>query len=78
MQTYLVVCAVLEWFDAHGPDLIQKNSIAPHITGSGVLAIVESLWSRPLHWDLPTMRNIVVLILEIPRQTKVCNLHVQC
>ena len=36
--------------------------------------IFEGLWSRPLHWNLATMRNIVILILEIPRQTKVCNL----
>ena len=74
-QTYLTVCTVAKWFDAHGPDLIQQNSTAPHITGSGILAIVESFWSCPLHWDLATMRNIVVLILEIPRQTKVCNLQ---
>jgi len=54
----------MEWFGAHGPYLIQKDPIAPHITGRLVLVIADSLRSSPLHRDLSTMRNIVAIILE--------------
>jgi len=55
----------MEWLGAHGPNLIEQDPIAPHITTDGVLAIVEGLGSSPLHRDLSTMRNIEVFLLEI-------------
>ena len=71
---YLIICAVMEWLCAHGPNLIQQDPIAPHIASNWVLAVVEGLRGSPLHRDLSTMRNIEVFLLEFSWKTKVCNL----
>ena len=43
LLSHFVVCEVLKWFVSHVPYLVHENSIAPHITSSGVLLVVESL-----------------------------------
>ena len=45
----------LKWFVSKAPDLIEQTAIAPDITGSGVLLVVNGLWSCPLHWYLAAM-----------------------
>ena len=60
--------------NAESPYLIHDHSKAPHITGSGVLPVAESLRGCPLHWNLPSTRDIVLSVLESPRHTKVSNL----
>ena len=52
---------------------IHENSKAPHVTGSRVLLVVESLWSCPFHRDFPSTRDIVVSVLESSRHAKVSN-----
>jgi len=42
-KTNLVVSVSLKWFVSQTPYLIHQNTIAPHITGSGVLPIQQSL-----------------------------------
>ena len=49
---------------AKSPCLIHDHSKAPHITGSGVLPVAESLRGCPLHWNLPSTRDIVLGVLE--------------
>ena len=34
------------------------------------------LWSSPLDWDLTSVHNVVVAVLEIPRHAKVTDLQV--
>ena len=51
---------------AKTPYLIEKASIAPHITGSGVFLVEESFRCSPPHWDLASLRDIVVLISQVP------------
>ena len=60
------------------PYLIQQTPIAPGVTGSRVLFIVQCFRCSPLDWDLASMSNIVVLISQITRHTKVRHLHVPC
>ena len=45
-RSYLVVLHVFKWFTPKAPDLIQKCTKAPHITGSGELAKMQSLHTR--------------------------------
>ena len=54
-STYLGIGKIMKWFAPQRPYLIDKATIAPDITSSGVLAIVKGLWSRPLNRNLPTM-----------------------
>ena len=53
-KLYLTVCELDVWLDTKCPYLIEDNSKAPHVTGSGVLLVVESLWSCPFHRDFPS------------------------
>ena len=73
---YLVVGEVVKWFHAKCPYFVHDHSKAPHVTGSGVLLVVESLWSCPFHRDFSSTRDIVVSVLQSSRHTKVCNLNV--
>ena len=52
--------------NAESPYLIHDHSKAPHVTGSGVLPVTESLRGCPLHWNFSSMRDIVVSFLENP------------
>ena len=72
---HLSICDFFEWLVTKRPYLVEDTSVTPDVTGCGVLAVVQSLRSRPLHWNLPSMRNVEALLLKIPRQSKVCNLN---
>ena len=48
-----------------GPYLIENTAIAPDITGSGVLVVLEGLGCCPLHWNLTSMRYVEILLVEI-------------
>jgi len=41
--TYFRVLFIFKWFMSQTPYLIQDDSIAPHITGCGILLVVNSL-----------------------------------
>ena len=62
-QFYLRICEVMKWLVAERPYLIEQTAVAPHITGSGVLAIVKGLWSRPFDRNLSTVRYVIVFVL---------------
>jgi len=42
-DTHLLIGIALKWFVSQTPYLVHQNTIAPHITGSGVLPIQQSL-----------------------------------
>ena len=65
-STHFTVLKKLHRLMAKAPYLIEKASIAPHIIGSGVFLVEESFRCSPLHWDLASMRDIVVLISQVP------------
>ena len=58
---YLKVALKFKWLVSHTPYLIQQTPIAPHITGCGVLLVVDSLWCSPLDGNGSTFGYIVVL-----------------
>ena len=63
---HLLVCHAFKRFVSKTPHLIEDTAIAPHITGSGVLAINECLRSCPLdEQNLASMRNIVAKVTEL-------------
>ena len=41
--SYYWVGKVVEWFVAQRPDFKQNHSIAPHVTGTSVLVVVQRL-----------------------------------
>ena len=43
MVNYFIVCVLLKWSMSNTPYLIHENSIAPHITSTGVHLVMESL-----------------------------------
>ena len=55
---YLNISQISKRLVSQTPYLIEQTSIAPHITGSGVLLEVDCFWGSPLHRDLTTMRDI--------------------
>ena len=73
---HLYIGQLVVWLDTQCPYFIHDHSKAPHVTGSGVLLVVESLWSCPFHRDFPSTRDIVVSVLQTSRHAKVCNLQV--
>ena len=74
-DTHLLVCHAFKGFVSETPYLIQYTAIAPHITGGGVLAEYECLWSCPLEGDLASLGHIVVVLNEIPGHPKVTDLQ---
>ena len=76
INKHLGISDVMKWFVSQWPYLIEETAIAPDITGSGVLAIVKGLWSCPLDWNLTTMRDVVVFMLEVSGEPKISNLHI--
>ena len=71
---HLYIGHLVVWLDTQCPYFIHDHSKAPHVTGSGVLLVVESLWSCPFHRDFPSTRDIVVSVFQSSRHDKVCNL----
>ncbi len=50
-QAYLYVGVVLKRFKTKTPYLVHENSITPHITSTGVLLVVESLYRYTLVYN---------------------------
>ena len=73
-MSYIFSRHFFKWFTSKTPYLKEQTPIAPDITGSGVLLIVQCFRCSPLHWDLSSVSNIVVIIGQITRHTKVSNL----
>ena len=71
----LLIGAIFVRLLPQAPYLIEEDTVAPHITGSRVLTILDGLRSRPLHWDLTTVGCVDLLVLEISGKTKVCYLQ---
>ena len=75
MVMHLLSGHFLKRFVSKTPYLIQQTAIAPHITGTGVLAKDKSFWCCPLDRDLPSMGHIVVIINEISRHSEITDLQ---
>ena len=65
MHIYLSVGETTIRFVSKTPYLIEQTSVAPDVTGSGVLLVRNGLWSRPLNWYQSTFRYVVLLIGEV-------------
>lgn len=78
IHTHLSIAMIPERHSSKAPDLVEQTSIAPDITGSGILAMVNSLGSHPSHLDLASVRYVMVDIVEIPRLIKATNLQSLC
>ena len=74
LLTYIMVGIAFKGFVSEAPYLIEETAIAPHVTGSRVLFVRNSLWSRPLDWYFATVRHIVVVLFKITRHPKIRNL----
>ena len=75
---YLSIAYCFKWLESKAPYFIQHTSKAPHITGSGVFFVTDSFRCCPLYGDHSSMREIVGFFIQVTRQTKICNLQVQC
>ena len=74
-EFHLYIGHLVVWLDTQSPYFIHHHSKAPHVTGSGVFLVQESFWSCPFHRDFPSMRDIVISVLQSSRHAKVCNLQ---
>ena len=59
------MAAFFKWGVSETPYLIHEAPKAPHITGCGVLLVVEGLWGCPLDWNLPSFGEVVALLRQI-------------
>ena len=73
-QSHLKIALVEERLVPQAPYLVEHTAIAPHITSRGVLFVFQCLRGCPLDWDLPTLWDIVVSVLQISGHAKICNL----
>ena len=57
------------------PYLIEQTPVAPDVTGSGVLLVVESLGRCPLDGNSVTIvSDVVIFFGQIAGHAKICNL----
>lgn len=49
----------LVWHLSKCHDLIQQNSKGPNIRFDTELAVVDGLWSSPLHWELSSFFGLI-------------------
>ena len=75
MSADLLVGHAFKRLVSETPYLVEDTAVAPDITGGGVLAEDESLWSCPLERDLPSLRHVVVIFNQVPSHTKVTYLQ---
>ena len=59
--SHLTAGIIVIWLDSHGPDLIEENPIAPHITGSGVFLQCEDFRRHPSDSDFTGISRFFIL-----------------
>ena len=74
-STYILVGVSLKWLVSETPYLVHEAAKAPHVTGCGVLLVVECLRSRPLDGDLATTCEVIALLLQVSRHPKITDLR---
>ena len=75
--SYLPVLCCSKWLLPKTPYLIEQTAIAPDITGSGVLSVVQSLWCCPLERDSSTFGYVVVVFSQVNWHPKISDLREQ-
>jgi hypothetical protein len=55
----------MEWCLPNAPYLVEKATIGPDVTGSGVLSVMHSLRGCPLDWNFATMGYVVFFIRKV-------------
>ena len=71
----LFIGGVSERREPKCPHFVQDHPKAPHVAGTGVPLVQQSLWSCPFDWYLPSSRIIIPILCQVARQPKICYLQ---
>ena len=55
----------MEWCLSNAPYLVEKATVAPDVTGGGVLPVVGCLRGCPFDWNCATMGHVVFFFSKV-------------